>query len=95
MSNNSIYKDIIVRVSWSMRKYYHRAAILLMFAFQPVFPVPSFSLEETPDEAVHAAAAKPEKNNIFGFDIGMIGGYSTGMSVSNFFYKPYGPVSYT
>jgi hypothetical protein len=33
---------------------------------------------------------KPDKNKIFGFDIGLGGNYSSGVSVSNFYYKPYG-----
>lgn len=91
-----------MRVSWSMREFINRAAIVLALSILPTLPVPAFSLEEAPpdagnmqgqvlrDDATYEDPAKPEKSRVFGFDLGMSGGYSTGVSVSNFYYKPFG-----
>jgi len=37
----------------------------------------------------NASGEDPKKNKIFGFEIGMSGGYATGISVSNWQYRPY------
>lgn len=40
--------------------------------------------------AMPGKQAEPARSRVFSFDIGISGGYSTGMSVSNFYYRPFG-----
>jgi hypothetical protein len=63
--------------------------------------IASFSQENAPVDAMRenkiagdaagtdVKAEKSSKKKIFGFDIGIGGGYSSGISVSNFYYKPF------
>ena len=39
--------------------------------------------------AMPGKQAEPARSRVFSFDIGISGGYSTGMSVSNFYYRPF------
>lgn len=99
IQNNSIYRDYAAGIVWRMRTFLYTAVMLVSFLGLLAFSAPSFSRENpaTGSETIRegeqradTAPSQPEAPGIFGFDIGMSGGYSTGVSVSNFHYRPFG-----
>ena len=83
------------------RNIAYSTCIVLLLSGQLFLPTASFSRENAPDDTLpvneteekdvrkNDNTEKSDKNKIFGFDIGIGGGYASGISVSNFYYKPF------
>src|SRR4030042_4131298 len=58
---------------------------------QDIAPGDALPVNETEEKDVlkNDNTEKSDKNKIFGFDIGIGGGTASGISVSNFYYKPF------
>lgn len=101
-NNNSIYKGLNLRVIWNMQKFFNRIIMLLATTGLLLSSSQAFSIEEASqdraiaqEKEIRESATTPDtgkhaKSRIIGFDLGMSGGYSSGVSVQNFYYKPFG-----
>lgn len=102
--NNVVYRDRTVSKCFPMRLFFQFIIIFLLLSPIPmILTTPLYSQEDTDEtreeekkadtrDTGNDTDASADKKRLIGFDLGMGGGYSTGISVNNFQYRLFGDI---